>query len=66
VDVDTSDIEGAKKDLQNLIATIRTAAENGEIDLDASGFAAALDEIETKAKDSKTSLQDLRDAASKL
>lgn len=66
VDVDTSDIEGAKKDLQNLIATIRTAAENGEIDLDASGFAAALDQIEAKAKKSETSLQDLRDAASQL
>ena len=66
VDVDTSDVEGAKEDLQKLIATIRTAAENGEIDLDASGFAAALDQIEAKAKDSEASLQDLRNAASQL
>ena len=66
VDVDTSDIDGAKKDLQKLIATIRAAAEDGQIDLDASGFAAALDQIEAKAKDSEASLQDLRNAASQL
>ena len=66
VDVDTEDVTTAKQELQALIDTIRaTAAEQG-IDLDTTGFAAALNDLEEKAQDTDATLQDLRDTAASL
>ena len=66
IDVDTEDVTTAKQELQTLIDTIRaTAAEQG-IDLDTTGFAAALNDLEEKAQDTDATLQDLRDTAASL
>lgn len=66
IDVDTEDVTTAKQELQALIDTIRaTAAEQG-IDLDTTGFAAALNDLEEKAQDTDATLQDLRDTAASL
>lgn len=66
VDVDTEDVTTAKQELQALIDTIRaTAAEQG-IDLDTTGFAAALNDLEEKAQDTDATLQDLRDTVASL
>lgn len=66
IDVDTEDVTTAKQELQTLIDTIRaTAAEQG-IDLNTTGFAAALNDLEEKAQDTDATLQDLRDTAASL
>lgn len=66
VDVDTEDVATAKKELQALIDTIRATATEQGIDLDTTGFEAALSDLEKKAQDTDASLQDLRDTAASL
>ena len=66
VDVDTEDVTTAKQELQALIDTIRATATEQGIDLNTTGFAAALNDLEEKAQDADATLQDLRDTAASL
>ena len=66
VDVDTEDVTTAKQELQTLIDTIRATASEQGIDLETTGFAAALSDLEEKAQDADATLQDLRDTAASL